>query len=246
MFSLHGSSGTNLGDTLELVIDGAQVDSGVVSRNRNVWHLHQLVALVTFTGKFLQGILVIGQGAQLILHIHHPSLGGQAEPSASMVIPRSFVLYTVIAVCILRVKIPAGFGTNFAILVSNESVAFPSGLAGEFEGHIGEPAHVGLVALANFHELEVAANDLVVGGISVTEFDDLPVLADLERAYGLVSMQVALTRLYLLHLIGAVRQRTVLGLGNAVLDLDGSAHLTGGVESTVDVHSILGFICDFK
>ena len=65
-------------------------------------------------------------------------------------------------------------------------------------------------------------------------------------AHSLVGMQIALTRLHFLHLVSAVRQRTVLGLGNAVLDLDGSAHLTRGVESIVDVHSILGFICDFK
>ena len=59
-------------------------------------------------------------------------------------------------------------------------------------------------------------------------------------------MEVTLAGLAFHHLVGAIRQGPVLGLGDAVHHLDGSAHLTGGVESTVDVHSVLRFVCDFK
>ena len=246
VFSIHRSRGADLRNTFELVIDGAQVDGGIVSRNRNVWHLHQLVPLVALAGQFLQGVLVEGQGAQLILHIHHPSLGGQAEPGAGVVIPQGFIGDFIVAVGILRVEIPLGGGSHLAVLVRHHNVAFTRGLAGEFKGHVGKPVHIGFSALAHLDKLQVATDDLVIGSVAVPELDDLPILPNLERAHGLVGVEVSLAGLAFHHLVGAIRQGPVLGLGDAVHHLDGSAHLTGGVESTVDVHSVLRFVCDFK
>lgn len=113
-------------------------------------------------------------------------------------------------------------------------------------GYIGEPPHVGLVALANFYELEVAANDLVIGCIAIPELDDFSILADLERAHGLIRMEVSLAGLGFHHLVGAVGQSPGVRLGNTVHHLDGGAHLAGLVERATHIHRILGFICDFK
>ena len=125
-------------------------------------------------------------------------------------------------------------------------MAFPSGLAGELKCHVGEPVHIGLAALANLHKLEVAANHLVVGGVPIPELDDLTVLPNLKGAHGLVRVEVALARLALHHLVGAVGQGAGVCLGDAIHHLDGGAHLTRGVESTVDVHRVDTLVGDLK
>ncbi len=53
VFSVHRGRGADLRYTLELVIDGAQVDGGVIAGNRNVGNLHQLVPLISLAGQFL-------------------------------------------------------------------------------------------------------------------------------------------------------------------------------------------------
>ena len=86
--------------------------------------------------------------------------------------------------------IPAGFRADFTVFIGHNDVRFPSGLAGELKGHVGEPAHVGFAALANLHKLEITSHHLVVGGVPIPELDDLAVLSDLERAHGLIRVEV--------------------------------------------------------
>ena len=161
------------------------------------------------------------------MNVYHPALGGQAEPGAVVVIPQSFIGDFVVTVSVLRMRIPARFRPHFAILVSNENVAFPSGLAGKLEGDIGEAVHVGFSALADLHKLEVAANDLVIGCVAISVFHYLPIFPNLERAHGLVRVEVALPRLGFHHLVGAVGQSPGICLGDAVHHLDGGTHLAG-------------------
>ena len=64
MLSVHRGDAPSLRYTLKLVVNGAQVDSGVVPGNRNVGNLYQFVSLVALTGQFLQDVSVVGQGAE--------------------------------------------------------------------------------------------------------------------------------------------------------------------------------------
>ena len=125
-------------------------------------------------------------------------------------------------------------------------MGFPGGLGGQFEGHICEAMHIGLATLTYFHELEVSTNDLVVGRVAVSELDDLPILPNLERAHGLVGVEVTLPRLALHHLVGAVGERAGIGLSNTVHHLNGGAYLTGLVERATHIHRIDTLVGDFK
>ena len=53
MLSVHRGRSADFRDALELVIDGAQVDGGVVPGDGDVGHLYHLVPLIAFTGKLL-------------------------------------------------------------------------------------------------------------------------------------------------------------------------------------------------
>ena len=246
MLSIHRSRGADLRNTFELVINGAQVDGGIVAGDGDVGNLHQLVPLISLAGKFFQSIGVISQSTQLVLHIHHPSLGGQAKPGTGVVVPQGFVLHVIVAVGVLRVGVPLGFRADLAVLIGHNDVGFSRGLAGELKGHVGKPVHIGFSALADLHKLEVAANDLVIGCISVTELDDLPVLADLERAHGLIGVEVALPRLGLHHLVGSIGQGPGVRLGDAVHHFEGGAYFAGGIKSAVHIHGVDALVCDFK
>ena len=105
---------------------------------------------------------------------------------------------------------------------------------------------MGLATLTYFHELEVSTNDLVVGRVAVSELDDLPILPNLERAHGLVGVEVTLPRLALHHLVGAVGERAGIGLSNTVHHLNGGAYLTGLVESAAHIHGVFRFVGNFK
>ena len=144
-----------------------------------------------------------------------------------MVIPQSFIGDFVVTVSVLRMRIPARFRPHFAIFVRHHNVGFPGGLGGQFEGHICEAMHIGLAALTYFHELKVAANDLVIGCIAISKLDDLPILPNLERAHGLIGMEVTLPGLALHHLVRAIGERAGIGLSNTVHHLDGGTHLAG-------------------
>ena len=144
-----------------------------------------------------------------------------------MVIPRSFVLYTIVAVGVLRVGVPLGFRADFTVFIGHHNVALTSGLAGELKGYIGEPPHVGFAALANLDKLQVASHYLVVGSIAVSELDNFAICSNLERPHGLVRVEVALPRLCFHHLVRAIRQGTGIGLSNTVHYLDGGTYLTG-------------------
>ena len=142
MLAVHRGVGVNLGLALILVIDGAKLDHCIIAGNCNVGNPHQLIPLIGRARQLLQGIGVIRQGAQFILHIHHPALGGEAEPGAIVVVPQGFVLHTIIAVGVLTVRIPLRGGSHFTVLIGDHNVGFPGGLRGQFEGHIGEPVHI--------------------------------------------------------------------------------------------------------
>ena len=86
----------------------------------------------------------------------------------------------------------------------------------------------------------------VIGSVAVTELDDLPILPNLERAHGLVGVEVALPRLCFHHLVRAIRQGTGIGLGNTVHYLDGGAYLTGLVERIVHIHRVYTLVDDFE
>ena len=87
MLAIYRGSSSDLRYPFKLVVDGAQVDGGIVPRNGDVGNLHQLVTGVACAGQFLQGVGVVRKGTQLILGIHHPVLGGQAKPGTVVVIP---------------------------------------------------------------------------------------------------------------------------------------------------------------
>ena len=53
VLSVHRGRSADFRDALELVIDGAQVDGGVVPGDGDVGHLYHLVPLIAFTGKLL-------------------------------------------------------------------------------------------------------------------------------------------------------------------------------------------------
>ena len=59
VFSVHRGGGADFRHTFKLVIDGAQVDGGIVAGDRNVGYLHQLVPLISLAGKFFQSVGVI-------------------------------------------------------------------------------------------------------------------------------------------------------------------------------------------
>ena len=246
VFPVHQGRGADFGHAFKLVIQGAQVNGGVVPGDGDVLHPHQVVALVAGAAQLLYRVGVVGESAEAILGLHHPALGGQPKPSAVVVIPLGLIGNPVVAVGVLAVGVPFCFGADLAVFVRHHDVGFPCGFRDELKGHIGETGHVALAALAHFHKLQVATDDLVIGSIAVPILYHLAILPDGKVSHGLVGMQVALTRLYLLHFIGAVRQRTVFGLGDSVFDLDGSAHFAGVIESAVDVHSVLGLVGDFK
>ena len=121
-----------------------------------------------------------------------------------MVIPSTFVLHTIVAVGVLGVGVPLGGSTHLAVFIGHHHVSFSRGLAGELEGHIGEPVHIGLAALTNLDKLQVATNYLVVGSIAVPVLDDLSILADLERPDDLVGVKVPFAGFALHHLVGSV------------------------------------------
>ena len=246
MFAIHRGSSADLRHSLELVINGAQLNHCVIPANGDSGHLHQLITLVSFAAQFLQGVLVEGKGAQLVLNVHHPALGGQAEPGTVVVIPSAFVLHTIVAVGVLGVGVPLSGGTHFTVFIGHHNMGFPSSFRRQFEGHIGEPLHIGFAALTDFDELQVSTDHLVVGGVAVPELNDLPILPDLEGANRLVRMEVPFSRLALHHLVGAVGQGAGVRLGDAVHHLDGSAHLAGFIQSAVHIHGVDGFIGDLK
>ena len=142
--------------------------------------------------------------------------------------------------------IPLCGSPHFAIFVGHNDVGFSRGLAGELKGHVGEPGHICLAALANLDKLEVASHHLVVGSVAIPELDDLPILPNLERAHGLVRVEVALPRLGFHHLVGAVGQSPGICLGDAVHHLDGGAYLAGLIESAVHIHSVDTLVGDFE
>ena len=107
--------------------------------------------------------------------------------------------------------VPLCFRADLTVFIGNNNVGFAGGFRNKFEGHIGEPAHVGLAALANFYELEVATDNLVIGSIAVSELDDLPILPNLERAHGLVGVEVALPRLCFQRIVHIHRVYTLVG-----------------------------------
>ena len=83
---------------------------------------------------------------------------------------------------------------------------------------------------------------MVVGRVPIPELDNLPILADLERAHGLVRVEVTLPRLGFHHLVGAVGSARV-SVWAIPSTTSMVAHTSpGGVESTVDVHSVLRFV----
>ena len=163
-----------------------------------------------------------------------------------MVIPCTFVLHTIVAVGVLGVGVPLGGSTHLAVFIGHHHVSFSRGLAGELEGHIGEPVHIGLAALTNLDKLQVATNYLVVGGVTVPVLHHLAILPDLEGSDDLVGVEIPFAGLALHHLVGTVGQGAGVCLGDAVHHLNGSAHLAGLVESAVHIHGVDGFIGDLK
>ena len=155
-----------------------------------------------------------------------------------VVIPLGFIGNPIVSVGVLAVGVPLSLGADLAVLVRHHDVGFPRGLRDELKGYIGEPPHVGFAALADLHKLEVAANDLVIGCIAISKLDDLPVLADLERTYNLIGMEVTLPRLALHHLVRAIGKRPGVRLGNPIHHLDGGAYLAGLVESAAHIHGV--------
>ena len=117
------------------VVDGAQLDHRAVPADENIGDCHQGIALVALAAQLLQRIVIVWQGAEAILCLHHPVLGGLAKPGAGFIIPLGLGR-VVVAVGILSVGVPLGLGAHFSILVCDQDMALAGSLRGQLKGHI--------------------------------------------------------------------------------------------------------------
>ena len=76
MLAIYRGSSADLRYALKLVIQSPQIDSGIVPRDGHMGYFYQLIPFISRAAQFFQSIGIVWKGTQLILGIHHPTLGG--------------------------------------------------------------------------------------------------------------------------------------------------------------------------
>ena len=190
------------------VVDGAAVDVGAVARHRDR-ERHELEPLVGGHAQLLHPVGVEGQGPQAVDRVGG-DVGRACEPHARVGVERGLVDRAVgghrrvVGVGALGVRVPGAGRVNLPVGVGDDDVGLPGGLGGDEERDARETVHA---ALAHLHEVQVAADDLVVDGLlGRVQQRHRAVLADLEGARPLLVQEVAPRGLGLAHHVGAVGQ----------------------------------------
>ena len=177
-------------------VDGVVGVEGVVTGNREVL-LDELVTRICIARELFQGVLIVRKGATLIVRIGdlgliavrvltEPHAAGRIENLGSIEQLGYKALNAlcilghdpVVAVGVLRVLVPRGFGGSLAVLVGDDHMALTSGFGSDLERHPSQRMRIIRSRLGEFqvrteHRLSLLRGIVGMDNIYITVNSDL-------------------------------------------------------------------------